>query len=119
MKIEKALNVLIRYIDKNIVPHMNSLQQVGYSTIAETLRSGSASLSEYLSKNFFLRMLLAIDEGGNINADRLISSLRRVISKNGFIEFDVPMYGKFIIKNEDINEIARFMMEENNDEGNT
>lgn len=119
MKMEKAINALIRYIDKSVVPQMNSLQQVGYMTLAETLKADVGSLTSFFGSNIFLRMLFSVDADGEINVDRLMTSLRRVISKNGEIEFEVPMYGKFIIKNEDLNEISRFLMEEKNNEVNS
>lgn len=116
MKLERALNALIRYIDKSVVPQMNSLQQVGYMTIAESLKADVHTLTNYFGNNIFLRMLFSVDGDGEINVDRLMTSLRRVISKSGEIEFDVPMYGKFIISNEDLDEISRFLMEERNNE---
>ena len=119
MKMEKAINALIRYIDKSVVPQMNSLQQVGYMTLAEMLKADVHSLTSFFGSNIFLRMLFSVDSDGEINVDRLMTSLRRVINKYGEIEFEVPMYGKFIIKNEDLNEISRFLMEEKNNEVNS
>ena len=119
MKMEKAINALIRYIDKSVVPQMNSLQQVGYMTLAETLKADVGLLTSFFKSNIFFRMLFSVENDGEINVDRLMTSLRRVISKNGAIEFEIPMYGKFIIKNEDLNEISRFLMDEKNNEVNS
>lgn len=119
MHIHNAINALTRYIDKNILPQMNGLQQVGYLTLIETLKADENILSEFFEKNIFARMLFATDSDGNINTDRLSAALRKAVSQKGTIEIEVPMYGKFTFKNDDINEIIRFISEEKQNETDT
>ena len=116
MKIEMAISGLIKYIDKHIYPDMNGLQQVGYMTIAETLKDSTGVINELLRKNIFLRMVLSANSDGEINIDRLRAALISVIRTKGSIEIDVPMYGKFTLTNEDVNEILNFITEENRNE---
>ena len=119
MHISKVIDGLSRYIDKHIFADMNGLQQVGYLTLLESLKAGPETLSDFLSKNIFIRMLISSDKDGDINVERIITGLRKVVAKNGKVVFDIPMYGSFTLTNEDITEILRNMSEEVNHEINT
>lgn len=111
MHISKAIDGLSRYIDKYIYPEMNGLQQVGYLTLVETLKTSPEMLTGYLQNNFLLRMLLSMENNGEINIDRLKSALTKAVNNKGKIEIEVPMYGKFTFKSEDINEIIKHITE--------
>lgn len=111
MHINKAIDGLSRYIDKYIYPQMNGLQQVGYLTLVETLKADSETLTGYLQNNFLLRMLLSVEGNGEINVERLKAALTKAVNNKGKIEVDVPMYGKFTFKNEDVNEIIKYLTE--------
>ena len=111
MKVEKAIDGLIKYIDKNILPGMNDLQEVGYLTFAEVVRSDTKAIEQLLSNNIFARMLFSTDSNGDVNLERLVSGLKKVISKKGSLTFTIPMYGNFKITNDDISEILKNMTE--------
>lgn len=119
MHINKAINGLIKYIDKHVYPDMNGLQQVGYMLLAENLKASPDTITDLLGKNIFLRMLLSVDENGEINIDRMRVALTRAIATKGHIDIEVPMYGKFTIRSEDVNEIMKFIAEEKPNEANT
>ena len=119
MHISKVIDGLSRYIDKHIFADMNGLQQVGYLTLVETLKSNTEVITDFLNKNIFIRMLISSDKNGDINVEKVITGLRKVIAKNGKVTFDIPMYGSFTLTNEDVTEILRNMSEEANREINT
>lgn len=119
MHITKVLDGLTKYIDKHIYNELNGLQQVGYLTLAETLKGSPEILTKFLENNFFFRMLLSADKEGDINVERLTTGLRKVVAKNGKVAFDIPMYGSFTLTNEDITEILSNMSGEIHHEINT
>ena len=111
MHINKAIDGLSRYIDKYIYPDMNGLQQVGYLTLVETLKGSTDVITAFLRKNLLLRMFLSVDENGEINIDRLKTALIKAVNNKGFIEIEIPMYGKFVFKSDDVNEIIKHITE--------
>jgi hypothetical protein len=119
MKIEKVIDGIVKYIDRNILPEMNSLQEAGYLILVESVKADTNLLKQYFANNVFARMLLSVDKDGEVNVERLVSGLKKVIAKKGDLKFSIPMYGNFTLTSEDITEILRNMTEEHHNEVNT
>lgn len=119
MKIEKVIDGLIKYIDKHVLPQMTALQEVGYLTISEAIRNDVGAIEQLIANNIFAKMLFSADRNGEINLERLVSGLRKVIAKKGSVTFNIPMYGNFTLNDSDITEILKNMTEEHIHEINT
>jgi hypothetical protein len=113
MQLEKVIDGIAKYVENHIVPQMNNLQQVGYFTFYEMVKSDTDIIKQFLSGNFFARLLISADKNGDINMERVVSALKKVISKKGKISFSIPMYGDFNLTNEDISEILKNIQENN------
>ena len=102
MKIERIIEGLLKYIDRNILPHMTGLQEAGYLVIGELVRSNPEVINSYINQNFVLRAYLAADKDGNIDIDRLYNALEKVIAKKGMLSFEIPLYGNFRLEPSDL-----------------
>ena len=102
MKTEKVIEGVIRYIDRNIAPQMNGLQEVGYLTACELVKDNPEVINTYIKKNILLRTYIATDGEGNIDVDRLYNALEKVIAKKGMLSFEIPLYGNFRLEPSDL-----------------
>jgi hypothetical protein len=102
MHITTIIQGIIRYVDRSILPSMNSLQEVGYLTLCELALQNPSVILDAISKNFIARTYLGADRDGNIDIDRLYSALEHVMQKKGAISFDIPLYGAFKLNADDL-----------------
>ena len=61
MELEKILRGIMSYIDTNILPGMNDVQQFGYLSMCEVLKEDLSPVKKLLEKNIFARVLLSAD----------------------------------------------------------
>lgn len=112
MELEKILRGIMSYIDTNILPGMNDVQQFGYLSMCEVLKEDISPVKTLLEKNIFARVLLSADKEGNVNIDRVATAARKAIEKKGKISFKIPGFGSFTLNVTDVDDILRTVMEE-------
>ena len=114
MKFEKVINGIVKYIDRNICPNMNDLQEIGYRAMCSRVLDNTDQYQEMLSKNAFVKTFAVIDESGDVDVDGLIKAIRDPIAKKGKVKIKVPFYGSFTFTPEDIDELHRTIKGEEN-----
>ena len=102
----KVLSAVFEYLEENMVPGMNDLQEIAFYTIKETVSEEAEKLLESVTKNPLIRAVVSIDKDGNVDTERLFNRLHRVIERKGVVEIKVPMYGSLKFTPEDIDKIA-------------
>jgi hypothetical protein len=105
MEISKVLDAAFEYLEENMVPGMNDLQEIAFFAIKETVVEEAQPLMEAVMKNPLYRAIAAIDKNGDVNTERLCNRVRKAIERKGGAEFDVPLYGKIRFTPEDIDKI--------------
>ncbi len=103
MDFERVLNGVARYLDREIYVGMNDWQEV-MARIAVSRMLNNKSL-ENLRKNSYMRTFAIIDENGNVDVDGLYRDLKTYISNKGKIEVEIPIFGKFIFKESDVDNL--------------
>lgn len=116
MKISKAVDATLTYLEKQMTPGMSDFQEVLFYTFAETVREETDTLVETMSKSPFVRALLAVDKDGNVDTDKLISRIKKGMDRRGGFSVDVPLYGPVRFLPEDIDNIANLLTEEDEHE---
>ena len=106
MEASKVLNAVFEYLEENMVPGMNDLQEIAFYTIKETVSEEAEKLLESVTKNPLTRAVVSIDKDGNVDTERLFNRLHRVIERKGVVEMEVPLYGNLKFTPEDIDKIA-------------
>lgn len=117
MEIGKVLNAAFEYLEENMVPGMNDLQEIAFFAIKESVMEEAQDLMEAITKNPLYRAIAAIDKNGDVNTDRLCNRVRNAIERKGSVEFDVPLYGRVKFTPEDIDKIEVKINGGNGNEG--
>lgn len=95
---EKVIDGINRYIDREIYPGLNDLQEFAARLVVGRINSSSASLKEYLMSNGFIMTFGLIDRDGMVDIDQLMHEVRRELERKGSIQVDIPMMGKLTFK---------------------
>lgn len=127
VKFEAVIDGISKYMDKEIYVNMNSWQEVIARAAVGLFIENRAATKEAFINNGIIRSFGIINESGDVEIDRLASSLKREIQRKKEISFKVPMYGEFKFNPSDvdtlyemitgtnlINEITEVKANENN-----
>lgn len=105
MEISKVINAAFEYLEENMIPGMNDLQEIAFFAVKESVMEESQNLMEAVTKNPLYRAIAAIDKNGDVDTERLCNRIRKAIERKGSVELDVPLYGKIRFTPEDIDKI--------------
>ncbi|MBQ5825155.1 MAG: hypothetical protein IIW48_10175 [Clostridia bacterium] len=103
MNLERVLNGIARYLDREIYAGMNNWQEV-IARIAVSRMLNNKSLENMLN-NPYMRTFAIIDTEGNVDVDGLYRDLRTYISNKGKIEIELPIFGKFTFTESDVDSL--------------
>lgn len=105
MEFKKVVAGLVKYIDRNICPNMNDLQEIGYRALCSRVMSNLEQYKTAISNNAFLQTFAIIDADGNVDLEGLMSSLKGPIEEKEKIKIKIPFYGTFTFTASDIDDI--------------
>lgn len=91
---EKVIDGISKYIDGEIYPNMNDLQEFTARVLIGRLIGNEAELKESLVNNGFIRTFGIVDNDGMIDVDTLVKDIKREIKRQEKITFSIPMFGK-------------------------
>ena len=74
MEFNKVVAGLVKYIDRNICPNMNALQEIGYRALCSRVMSNLEQYKTAISNNAFLQTFAIIDADGNVDLEGLVSA---------------------------------------------
>ena len=99
---EKVLDGLSIYIDKEIYPGMNDLQEFAARIMLGRLINNRESVKDTLINNGFVRTFGVIDNEGMVDVDSLANDIKREIVRKEKITLNIPMFGKMTFKPSDV-----------------
>ena len=102
VEFERVLDGINRYIDREIYPGLNDLQEFAARLVVGRINSSSASIKEYLMSNGFIMTFGLIDRDGMVEIDQLMHEVKRELERKGSIQVDIPMMGKLTFKPVDV-----------------
>lgn len=111
MEISRIVNGIIKYLDREIFPHMNDWQEMLARIAVSRYTGDSAKLKNTIISNPFLRTFAIIDESGNVDIDTLLKDVREQIAKKGKLELNIPMFGNFGFTPDDVDKLKMYIME--------
>lgn len=100
MKLDRVLNGVARYLDKEIYAGMNDWQEI-LARIAVSRILDNKNI-ENLMNNPYMKTFAIADTEGNIDVDGLYRDLKRLIQAKGKVEITLPMFGKFTFTESDV-----------------
>lgn len=103
----RVIDGIVRYIDKEVMPGMNDLQEIVARIAIGRLVDNRESLKEMLNSNPIIASFAIIDSDGNVDAERLLSEIKTQIAKKGSIKVEIPWFGKLTFIPEDVDKLRR------------
>jgi hypothetical protein len=107
MEADKVINSVFDYLETNMVPGMNNLQEIAFYCAKEAVLEEKDSLMEKIKNNPLLRAIVAVDSDGNVDVEKLARRLRKQIERKGSFSVDIPLYGPVRFVPEDVDNILR------------
>lgn len=111
MELGRIVNGIIKYLDREIFPHMNNWQEMVARITVSRFTGDSTKLKNTIISNPFLRTFAIMDESGNVDIDTLLKDIREQIEKKGKLELNVPMFGNFTFTPDDVDKLKMYIME--------
>ena len=99
---EKVLHGIAKYIDKEIIPGMNELQEFSARVIIGRVLYNGKNIKEMLVNNGYVKTFGIVDENGLIELESLAHDIKREIARQEKITFSVPMFGKMTFSPSDV-----------------
>ena len=109
VKFENVITGLINYANDQLIPNMNTLQEIGFRIVLGELYDRRNELYKIYEKNGLLRTLGLFNDSGEMDIERLLSRLKMELQRKEKLEVVVPMYGKFVFTPEDVDMIYDYI----------
>lgn len=98
----KVLYGIVKYIDKEIIPGMNEIQEFSARVIVGRVLHNEKNIKEMLINNGYVKTFGIVDENGLIELEFLARDIKREIARQEKITFSVPMFGKMTFTPSDV-----------------
>ena len=109
MEFNKVINGLVRYINKEIMPNMNSWQEAVARIAMARFMNNQDNVRAMLTENPIIKTFAIFDENGDMDAEGLMCDIKSAVREKGFIEFDLPMFGHFKFDEADVDTLHSYI----------
>ena len=104
MNVDRVLNGIVKYMDREILSSMNDWQEfLARLGIARLL--GNKNLETMLLDNPYVKTFAIIDENGNVDVDGLHRDFKTLIQSKGKIEIALPLFGTYTFNESDVDKL--------------
>lgn len=117
MDAKKVIDAFFGYLEKNMVPGMNALQEIAFYSVKEAIDEEADGFIDTIKNKPLVRAMAAIDKEGDVDVDKLANRIRKGLESKGFLEIDIPLYGPVRFVPEDIDNILGELKEVERNEG--
>lgn len=105
VKFENIIDGIAKYMDKEIYAGMNDWQEIIARTTVGLFIENRAVAKESFINNGIIRTFGIVDETGDVEIDRLASSLKKEIQRKEKLTFKVPMFGTLTFHPSDVDSL--------------
>lgn len=109
MEFNKVVHGIARYINKEIFPNMNNWQEALARIAVSRFLNNVDAVKETILNNGFIKTFAFFDENEQLDVDGLINDLKSAIREKGFIEFELPLFGKFKFTESDVDVLHSYV----------
>ena len=109
MNIERVMNGVARYMDREIYSNMNDWQEV-VARLAVSRLLGNRNLENTLMNNAYIRTFAIVDSDGNVDVDGLYRDLKTLVQQKGKVEISLPIFGKYTFHETDVDNLYNCIM---------
>lgn len=112
MSIDRVINGILKYLDREIFVHMNQWQEISARILITRLLNTVNGVKRELINNSYLRTFAILDENGNVDVEGLANDLKSQIeAKNETLEISIPMFGTFKFTAQDVDKLRNTILE--------
>lgn len=104
MNIDRVLNGVVKYMDREILSSMNDWQEF-LARLAMARLLGNKNLETMLLDNPYVKTFAVIDENGNVDVDGLHRDFKTLIQSKGKIEIALPLFGTYTFNESDVDKL--------------
>lgn len=104
---EAVIEGLSEYINKELLPRMNDVQEFFARVIIGRVMNNANSIKENLMNNGYLKTFGIMDVDGKIDVGELACDLKRELTRQEKITFSIPMFGNITFTPSDIDNIYK------------
>lgn len=115
MEASKIINAVFGYLEMNMLPSMNDLQETAFYYAKEVIQEESNQIVDTAKDNLAFRILFSMDKTGDVDHEKLASRVRKAMMHKGRISFNVPLYGPVTFVPEDIDNIMQILENNHNE----
>lgn len=105
VKFEAVLDGMAEFMNKEIYPGMTDWQEIIARVTVGQIFENRATVKESFINNGLIRTFGIIDENGDVEIDRLASSLRTEIQRKEKLSFKVPLFGTLTFHPSDVDSL--------------
>lgn len=103
VEFEKVVEGLCSYINKEVLPTMNTWQQVVATVAVNRYAKNSNNLKATLINNPIAKGIALVDENGMVEIDDLAEDIKAAIAPKGKLDLSIPVIGcKLTFNSQDI-----------------
>lgn len=111
MEFDRVFNGLIRYINKEMFPGFNDVQDVVGRIALRRVIEKKQAIKDVLTGNGLLKTFAIIDDRGEVDIEGLLKDLRAEICERQKLQIKIPMFGTFTFVEGDVDVLRRYIME--------
>lgn len=108
---DRILDGVVRFMNEEIVPGMNDWQEIAARIAIGRIYETKENLQAQLAASGLVRAFGIMDSAGNVDAEKLLTELRRELERKKKMQLSVPGFGKFTFTPEDVDKLRRFILE--------
>ena len=108
---EQVKTGLMKYIDVDVLPHLNGFKKVGLGVYAALAADNAAQMAMQYKNHPAVAVLNIVDENGNVDIDRLYNTAIPLFSNGQKQSINIPLIGEYLFDRGDIEKIYRYIKE--------
>ena len=108
-KFERVVDGIVKYIDNEIYPGMNDLQELVARLAVARIVNNEESIKKALENNGVIRTFGIIDGEGMVDIDSLMKDIKKEMERKGSLVVSIPMFGKLTFKPSDVDVLYKYI----------
>ena len=108
-KFERVVDGIVKYIDNEIYPGMNDLQELVARLAVARIVNSEESIKKALENNGVIRTFGIIDGEGMVDIDSLMKDIKKEMERKGSLVVSIPMFGKLNFKPSDVDVLYKYI----------
>ena len=105
--IEKVIDGITRYMDKEIYSGMNDLQEFAARVLVGRVIGNEDNIKEMIINNGYLKTFGIIESDGMIDVKSLACDIKRELERKESVSISLPMFGKWTFRPDDVDVLYR------------